>query len=58
MIRQHKKMILTHIIATLLPILIGLLSVEAASGFRRNPSDTGNEPDEQLSKAFAVFGFR
>lgn len=56
MIRQHKKMILLTSIATLLPILIGLLLWKQLPDSVATHWSTGNEPDGYSSKAFAVFG--
>ena len=56
MIRQHKKMILLTSIATLLPILIGLLLWKQLPDSVASHWSTGNEPDGYSSKAFAVFG--
>ncbi len=52
MIRQHKKMILLTSIETLLPILIGLLFVEAASGFRCNPLEYRQRTGRLLIQGF------
>ena len=56
MIRQHKKMILLTSIATLLPILIGLLLWEQLPDSVATHWSAGNEPDGYSSKVFAVFG--
>ena len=45
MIRQHKKMILLTSIATLLPILIGLLLWKQLPDSVATHWSTGNEPD-------------
>ena len=55
MIRQHKKMILLTSIATLLPILIGLLLWKQLPDSVATHWSTGNEPDGYSSKAFAGF---
>ena len=56
MIRQHKKMILLTSIATLLPILIGLLLWKQLPDSGATHWSAGNEPDGYSSKVFAVFG--
>ena len=56
MIRQHKKMILLTSIATLLPILIGLLLWKQLPDSVATHWSAGNEPDGYSSKVFAVFG--
>lgn len=56
MIRQHKKMFMFTSVATILPILIGLLLWKQLPDSLATHFGADNQPDGYCSKAFAVFG--